>query len=94
MLRPSLGASWVRVAVLKCRVRSTDPKMYRHFKAAIAVCNIIAWVGLDDLPEGVRGELMVKGAVTYTTIPEFLKSVSGLGSFKEGVDYLRLVLEG
>lgn len=93
-MRPGLEAGLVKVAVLRCRIRSGGPETYRHFKAEIAVCNVIARLNLRDLPEWVRRELRVKGVATYTSVPDFLKRVPGLEGLEKGVEYVRLVLEG
>ncbi len=78
------------VLVLTCRVVPKALKTYRHFEAEIAVCRRTACLSLDELPEEIIKNLHITGGVVITSMPEW--GFKTLPSFKEGSEYLRLVL--
>ena len=78
------------VLVLVCKVVPKALKTYRHFEAEIAVCKKVACLNLDRLPDEVTKKLRLTGGVVITSMPDWGAGV--LPSFKEGSEYLRLVL--
>lgn len=81
-----------RVLVLTCKVVPKALKTYRHFEAEIAVCRRAACLSLDELPEDVAKKLRTTGGIVITSMPAWGSEI--LPPFKEGSEYLRLVLGG
>lgn len=78
------------VLVLTCKVVPKALKTYRHFEAEIAVCRRAKCLSLEELPEEIIRKLRLTGGVVITSMPEWGADI--LPSFKEGSEYLRLVL--
>jgi len=78
------------VLVLTCKVLHKALKTYRHFEAEIAVCRRAACLNLNELPGDVIKKLRVTGGAVITSMPDWGSEV--LPPFKEGSEYLRLVL--
>jgi len=78
------------VLVLTCKVVPKALKTYRHFEAEIAICRKAACLNLDELPEEIIRKLRLTGATVITAMPDWGTGI--LPPFKEGTEYLRLVL--
>ncbi len=78
------------ILVLTCKVVPKALKTYRHFEAEIAVCRRATCLSLDELPEEVIKKLRITGGMVITSMPEWGSET--LPQFKEGSEYLRLVL--
>jgi len=76
--------------VLTCKVVPKALRTYRHFEAEIAVCRRATCLNLDEFPADVVKKLRVTGGVVITSMPEWGSGI--LPPFKEGSEYLRLML--
>jgi len=78
------------VLVLTCKVVPKALKTYRHFEAEIAVCRRTACLNIDDLPREIIKKLSITGGIVITSMPNW--GAGTLPAFREGSEYLRLIL--
>ncbi len=78
------------VLVLTCKVVPKALRTYRHFEAEIAVCRRATCLSLEELPDEIVRKLRLTGGMVITSMPKWGANI--LPPFKEGSEYLRLVL--